>query len=135
MTQIHIHLGPVEPGTEIHLYLGEPEPDGRPSKSDESPEVAMLARMLASARTGNMQGYADPGLIQKVYDGLISLGYQPVAPSVHKLGRKPEQYLRWIANGAGPTRAYLNTASLGSPAGMTWLKLQGSLVPRGGPTS
>jgi hypothetical protein len=73
----------------------------------------MLSRMLASARTGNMQGIADPGLIQKVYDGLISLGYEPTAPSVRKLGRKPEQYLRWMAGGDGPTRAYLNTASLG----------------------
>jgi hypothetical protein len=112
-TQVHIHLGSVEPGTEVHLYFGEPEPDGHTSKSHESPEAAMLARMLASARTGNMQGIADPGLIQKVYDGLISLGYQPTAPSVRKLGRKPEQYLRWIAGGEGPTRAYLNTASLG----------------------
>jgi hypothetical protein len=56
---------------------------------------------------------ADPSLIQKVYDELISLGYQPVAPSPRKPGRTPEQYLRWIANGEGPTRAYLNTASLG----------------------
>src|SRR5258708_4767972 len=58
-TQIHIHLGSVEPGTEVHLYFGGPESDGHPSKSHESPEAAMLARMLASARTGNMQGIAD----------------------------------------------------------------------------
>ena len=70
VTQIHIHLGSIEPGSEVHLYFGEPEPDGRPSKSQESPEAAMLTRMLANARTGNMHGTADPDLIQKVYDGL-----------------------------------------------------------------
>jgi hypothetical protein len=112
-SHVHIHLGRPEPGTEIHIHFDEPEPDGHPSKSHESPEAAMLDRMLTSARTGNMQGYADPSLIQKVYDELISLGYQPVAPSPRKPGRTPEQYLRWIANGEGPTRAYLNTASLG----------------------
>lgn len=112
-TQVHIHLGSIGPGTEVHVYFGEPEPDGRPAKSHKSPEATMLARMLASARTGNMQGIADPDLIQKVYDGLISLGYQPAAPSVRKLGHKPEQYLRWIVGEEGPTRAYLNTASLG----------------------
>ena len=109
----HIHLGSVEPDTEAHHHFGEPEPGGRPSKSHESPEAAVLARMLASARTGNMHGIADPDLIQKVYDGLISLGYQPVAPSVRKPGRKPEPYIRWIVGGEGAAKASLNTASLG----------------------
>lgn len=112
-SHIHIHLGSVEPGTEVHLHFGGPELDSNPSEPYESPEAAMLARMLASARTGNMVGFADPDLIQKVHDELIGLGYQPTAPSVRKPGRKPDQYLRWRAAGEGPTRAYLNSASLG----------------------
>jgi hypothetical protein len=126
MTAIHIHLGTVAPGDEIHLYFGEPEPDdhpsksnespesdGQPSKSDESSEAAMLVRMLESTRTGNMHGFAYPDLIQQVHDGLIGLGYQPVAPTARKPGHTPGQYLRWIVGGEGPSRAYMNTASLG----------------------
>ena len=66
----------------------------------------MLARMLASARSGNMQGIANGDLIQKVYNGLISLGYQPALPSVRKLGRKTEQYLRWIIGGRGEAQCF-----------------------------
>jgi hypothetical protein len=112
-SHIHIHLGSVEPGTEVHLHFDGPEPDDNPAEPYETPEEAMLARMLTSARTGNMVGYADPDLIQKVHDELIGLGYQPTAPITRIPGRTPDQYLRWRAAGEGPTRAYLNTASLG----------------------
>jgi hypothetical protein len=128
MTAIHIHhiyLGTVKPGDEIHLHFGEPEPDGLPSKSyeapesggqpskyHESPEAAMLERMKESTISGNMHGFAYADLIQKVHDGLISLGYQPVAPTARKPGHTPAQYLRWIVGREGSARAYMNTASL-----------------------
>jgi len=98
---VHIYLGDLPPGTSVHIHAGTgtvqeaipagPDDGGGP----ESAERAMLRRLA---------GYGQASALERIYDGLSELGYQPRVPETRVPGKQPEPYLSWFdpARG-GPT--------------------------------
>jgi hypothetical protein len=97
---VHLHLGELDPDVDLHIHFTR---NGAGSPSEDTPEQVMLRRMKAYDNADN---------VQAAYDGLAGLGLAPNIPAVRKNDGKPQAYLRWTHGRPGPTKLYLNTASI-----------------------